>query len=345
MSVSDFLFNGSPPPSVTTYGTATAGLPQWYSDYTTGILGAANAIAAEPYQAYGAPRIADFTADQQASFDKTRADVGAWNPTMNQATGAVQDATQMSGVGAAQPYFNQSSQSAASTVGDYMNPYTDAVVDRIGDLGARNLNEKFMPAIGDAFTRAGQFGSTRMQDATGRAVRDTQESTLAAQNQALQQGYGQAMTAAQNDLTRYGNLGQAAGNLTNTGQSNLTAAGGKLGDLATAGQSLDLRDTAALSSIGGQQQQLDQQNENTAYQDFLDQRDYPKQQVGFLNNALHGIAVPQSSTTTNTGPAASYSASPLASLTGGLAGISALFKAKGGLVRQNAPRRRIKEAC
>jgi hypothetical protein len=46
MSVTDFLFQGKAPPSVNTYGTTTANIPQWLSDYTQGLLAKGNAVAA-----------------------------------------------------------------------------------------------------------------------------------------------------------------------------------------------------------------------------------------------------------------------------------------------------------
>ena len=59
MSVADFLFEGKPPPAVTSYGQSVEGMPKWLSDFTQGIAARANAIAAEPYQPYGGPRIGD----------------------------------------------------------------------------------------------------------------------------------------------------------------------------------------------------------------------------------------------------------------------------------------------
>ena len=58
MAVLDFLFEGKPPKAVTTYGQTVTDVPKWLSDYTQGLIARANAIAAEPYQAYGGPRIA-----------------------------------------------------------------------------------------------------------------------------------------------------------------------------------------------------------------------------------------------------------------------------------------------
>ena len=318
MAVTDFLFSGSPPPSINTYGTTTANTPQWLSDYSQGIAAKANEVAAEPYQAYTGPRIADFSANQNAAFDMTKQNIGQYTPAMNNAIGMTGNVTGGAGLNAANPYLQQSDQSSAAVVNQYMNPYTTNVVNRLGQLGARNLQENLLPTIGDNFTRSGQYGSSRMQEMVGRALRDTQESTLAAQQNALNTGYGQSLTAAGNDLSRYGQLGQTAGNLQNTGNTNLINAATAQGNLAQTGQKMGLTDAAALEAVGQQQQGLVQQNYNTAYQDFLNQRAYPQQQVQFLNNAIKNVPYTTQTNTVQNAPTSTYQPSGLASLVGGL---------------------------
>jgi hypothetical protein len=319
------LFNGSPPPAVTNYSETTQGMPQWYTNYVQGVMGAGNAIAAEPYQQYQGPRLANFSQDQTDAQAKTRADVGAFTPTLQAGAGTVQNAATLDPLGAASPFLSTASQSSADVVGNYMNPYTDQVVNRIGELAGRNLQENLIPAIGDQFTRAGQYGSSRMQEMTGRALRDTQESALAQQADALSKGYQSSLTAANSDLSRQGQLGQVAGNLTSADQNSMISAGNTMGSLAQAGQTMNMKDTGALDQIGLTQQSLDQKNLDLGYQDFVEARDYPKAQAGFLSNIIRGMQMPVSSSTATTGPAQNYSASPLATLAGGLAGISSLF--------------------
>lgn len=360
MSVTDFLFQGRPPPSINTYGTTTANIPQWLSDYTQGLLAKGNAVAAEPYQAYGNPRIADFSADQAAAFQATRGAQGAFMPTINQGIGAVGQATQMSGAQAAAPTLNRATgmaptagampllntaaQTAPTMVGQYMSPYQDAVVNRIGDLAARQLREKLMPEVSDTFIRAGQFGSSRMQEATGRALRDVQESALAAQGDLLNKGYTGALTAAQEDMRRQGQigqtignlglqeqqnlgqLGQVQGNLQNLANQNLISAGQQLGNLARVGQQMGYTDTAALEAVGQQQQALAQRNLDTAYQDFLRQTNYPREQLGFLSNLVRGQPYSQTTNTVSNAPTSTYQPSGLAQILGGLT----LARALGG---------------
>lgn len=352
MSITDFLFQGKAPPSVTTYGTTTANIPQWLSDYTQGLLAKGNAVAAEPYQVYGAPRIADFSADQRAAFQGTRNMQGAFNPALQQGIGAIGQSTQTTGFQAADPmldragamapaagampYLGSAAQSAAGMVGEYMSPYQDAVVNRVGDLAARQLREKLMPEVSDTFVRAGQFGSSRMQEATGRALRDVQESALAEQGKLMNQGYQGALTAAQEDMKRRGQIGQTIGNLSlqeqqnlasigqvqgnlqNVSNQNLINAGQQMGALARTGQLMGYADTAALEAIGQQQQGLGQRNLDLAYQDFVQQRDYPKTQLGFMSNLVRGQPYSQTTNTTATGPASVYQPSGLAQILGGL---------------------------
>lgn len=137
------------------------------------------------------------------------------------------------GLGAAQPYLAGASGNVAD-VSAYMNPYDDAVVKRIAELGGRNLSENIIPGIGDQFVKAGQFGSGRQADITGRAIRDTQDSILAQQAQALQSGYGAAQQAKSSDLGRYAGLAGTAGGLGTAQQQALLGAGQAAGQLSSA---------------------------------------------------------------------------------------------------------------
>ena len=308
MATLDFLFQGQPPPSVTTYGSTTTGIPQFLSDYTQGLLSKANSVAGEPYQTYGAPRIADFSGAQQQAFQNTAAMQGQWSPsvqgaqnltqqaagsdpsqaasgymgsamgmnplgTANQyfgqasglnatgaASGMVNQAAGMNPLGAASGYFNNAAgmsganaasgylgqaagmnpmQASSGMYGQalnsdamgaaspflygaagmnaqgmaqpytnaasqtftgqnpsqYMSPYIQGVLDRLGQQAGQNLSENIMPAIGDQFIKSGQYGSSRMQEITGRAMRDTQDALLGQQANVLNQGYQQGRPA------------------------------------------------------------------------------------------------------------------------------------------------------
>lgn len=318
-SLSDFLFNGQAPKSITTFGTSVQNLPQWYTDMQQGIAAKGNAIAAQPYEPYGAPRLAGFNTDQNAAFDFTRSGMGteanAINTNMQNAAmvGQTADAS-----GDAAPWLNKAGQTSYDVVGNYMNPYQDAVVNRIGELGARNLQEKLMPAINSDFIRAGQYGSTNMMGEVGRALRDTSEGILAEQNRALQQGYGMALDSASNDMNRYGQIGQTAGNLSNADSEMQLNAAKAAGALGTVAQDARYADINALGSVGNSLQDQTQANLDLAYQDFTQQRDYQQDQLSWLNNLIKGYEMPTSTTYSKTEPpdGAEYQPSPFQSALG-----------------------------
>lgn len=302
--ITDLLFGSSPLPQVTTQDKTSTTYPAWYQTWLNQLLGKAGSVANEPYQAYGAPRIAPTSADTSQAYSQVRQNQGAWQPTLGQGISQISSA----GGPFNQGEFNQ-----------YMNPYVDSVVNRIGQLGGRNLSENLLPQVNDSFIKAGQFGSRGNFDLTGRAIRDTQEAVLAQQNQALAQGFDSSMKAYQDAMDRRLQSGQA------------------LGSAAQLGQGLGLQDAAALQGIGQAQEDKTQQSLNLGYQDFLEQRGYPRSQVDWLSNIIRGVPAPTQTTSTSTGPANQSQLAPnsLAQLAGtalGIYGLSGGFK-KGGRVR------------
>lgn len=319
MGVADFLFNGKAPESVTKYGTSVQNVPQWFSDFQQGIAAKGNAIAAQPYEAYGQPRIQDFTKDQIDSFNLTRNGVGKEsNAIYGAMTNAMNAGRNADALGDASGYLNKANQGANTQVQNYMNPYNEAVTNRIADMGARNLSEKLMPAINQDFIRAGQYGSAGQMNEVGKALRDTQESVLAQQSQVLQEGYGQAMTAAQNDLQRYGQLGQTAGNLSNADSNTQIDASKVAGGLGTIAQDARYQDINATGAVGNAIQDMGQANLDMAYKDFVEQRDYQKDQLGWVNNLIKGYQMPVSTFESKTEPldGAEFSPSPVQSALG-----------------------------
>jgi hypothetical protein len=226
------------------------------SPYLTAGLANSGAQAAQPYanQQSGLLGALNYNAPAQALtpyVDQSLASSG-----LSQANPYLQQGVATSGMQAATPYLQQAGQSGASGIQSYMNPYTSQVTDQIAKLGARNLSENLLPAVSDSFVRAGQFGGSRMGEFGSRAVRDTQDSILNQQSQALQAGYGQAVNASQADLSRQAGLANTAGQLGSAQQQALLSAGQTAGQLGTAQQNAILQGGQAMSSA--QQQALQQ---------------------------------------------------------------------------------------
>jgi hypothetical protein len=197
------------------------------------------------------------TADALANAQGAYLDPSLAGYNLNAGRDVTGSALGYNAVGAASPYMDAASQSSASNVGSYMNPYNSAVTDQIAKLGARNLTENLLPGVSDQFIRAGSFGGSRMGEFGNRAVRDTQESILGQQAQALQQGYGQALTASQTDLGRQAQLGSTMGNLTQAQQNAMAGIGQQYTAAGQAQQNYGL--TAAQAEQQAQQSDLARQ--------------------------------------------------------------------------------------
>jgi len=302
MALLDFLTEGTPIPagSAPVAKTTTSAVPDWYTNYAQELLAGQKNISTTPYPTYQGPRIAGFTPVQQQGMEQTIGAAGLAMPAIRQGMSVAEQQIGKSGLSAAQPYLSGAAAPAYSNIASYMNPYNEAVVSRIGELGARTLREQLLPQISDKFIGAGQFGSTRQAEMVGRGLRDVYESTLAKQAEALQSGYGGALTAAQEDLRRQAQLAQTAGDLGTEGVTSGLNVAKTLADLGTTAQTSGLAGAKAVTDVGAAQQALDQQNLTLAYQDFLKQQGYPQEQIDAALKTLTGVggagAVPKATT-------------------------------------------------
>jgi hypothetical protein len=324
MGVLDFLFEGQPPVSVTSYGSTVESMPKWYSDYTQGLISKANAVASEGYQPYNGPRIAGFTPDQQQAFDMTRSNIGSYQPAIGSAANLTNSAGATNIVGAAAPYMQAASGSTPGNIGAYMNPYVDAVIDRGGTLAARQFNEKIMPTLNSTFIRAGQYGSTAHQRQADFAARDLAEGLQGQSQAALADAYQQAGTQYTSDANRNAQLAETAGNLASA-QGNLQlGAGQQSAKIAELLQNLGIKDAAALQTIGGQEQAQNQKNLDLGYSDFEAQKNFPRETVDWLSTVIRGMQPGSTTTKTETGPLSGASYGP--SLADNIGSLASLWK-------------------
>lgn len=253
---------------------------------------------------------------------------GAATAYRPQLTAAEQTAAKGAGLdtlSAASPYFKEASKSLPSTIQDYMNPYQQNVINTMGDEARRQLQEKILPAIGDQFTRAGQYGSSRQQEIAQRGVRDVASDLEANIGKQLAAGYTTAGTQAQADLQRQAQLGQAAGTLSGTQQTAAANLANVQAGLGAKEQAMGLSGAAAIEAAGAEQAAMNQRNLDLRYQDFQNQTQYPKQQISFLSDIVRGLPAGGSTQgVSGTSSGNLYSASPLASLATGLSSAASL---------------------
>jgi len=267
------LFQGEPNPATTKTTEEQQTAPEFYTNYLQDIAN----LGQNAVQQGG---IAGFSPLQQQAFQMAPdvAFAGA---------GSLGAASQLLGEAGA--------TTVPDVIADYMNPYQSAVVDEMGRLTQRNVQENILPNLGAAAVGSGQFGSRRQSQVTGNALRDIQADLLGKQMQALQQGYTTAGTQAQADLSRALSAGQG---FTNLGQEQQ--------QLGTAG-------LKTMSDYGAQQQAQGQK--------LLD---YPMAQTQQFAKLLQGYQIPMGTTTQATG-SEGYSNSPLSQIAGLGSLVASLF--------------------
>jgi hypothetical protein len=326
------LFSGVPQ-TATSYSTSQTETPQWLQDAIYRQITAATNVAETPYTPYAGQLVAGVTAPQQQAWQQVQNLQGQFQPALSAATAGTTALTSAPGAtAAAAPYLQKAGESITGNIQQFLNPYTESVTNQIAKLGARNLQENLLPAVSDAFVKAGQFGGTRMGEFGSRALRDTQESILNQQAQALQSGYGQALTAAQQEAARQAGLATTAGGLASTDLTRQQSALQQLAALAQQGQSMGLQGAGALEAAGAAERGITQEQLNAAYQQYQQELQYPKTQLDWLKGQTTGAAtnVPTTQTQTGTTTGSTYSASPLAQLASGLSASAALNKLLGG---------------
>lgn len=261
-------------------------LPEWYTQYAKNVLSKAYSATSEPYQAYGAPRIAGFQPEQEQAFGGFKESMGEYQPYI----GASQQA-----LGAGTGSFTQ-----PGVAQQYMNPYIQNVVSGIGAMAGRNLSENILPAVNRTFIGGGTFGGSRSAEFTQRAIRDAQAAALQQQVGALTEGY---KTAADLYGAEAGRRLEAAPVYAQLGQQ---------------AQSQRLNELKGLEAIGLQRQGLAQTSADLAYEDFQRQRDYPYSQVERLAAIGGQPKATGAGTETVTGPGQSKTSQVLGGLATGV---------------------------
>jgi hypothetical protein len=181
-------------------------------------------------------------------------------------------------------------------VQNFMNPYTQNVVDEMARLSQQNMQRNLMPALTSGFVGTGGLGGQRYANALGQMGADVQSNLTGQQMGALSKGYDTSLQAAYNQ-----------GNLQNTvGQQQAQQAG-----LA---QSLGLTGANAMTKAGSEQQ---------AYlQSLLDSQ---VKNASNVSGLMRGFTVPTSQTQTKVGPLPNaYGLSDLQQIAGTLGGLGAL---------------------
>jgi hypothetical protein len=251
-----------------------------------------------------APQVADQDRLQTLAQQKAEQGVGSFQPFLNQATSQAQVAaglgtTALGQLGTAASTFGgvgTGAQSFQQGVQDFMSPYQAQVID--ASLAEFDRNKQIQEQqIRDQQAKLGALGSGRA------GVQLAEFGTGAARERALlqagllQQGFGQAQAARQQDIQNRFNLGTATQGLGQF-QSNLAGQQAQLGQAQQSLQGTDISRLGQLGALNQAQTQagLDAQREAARQAAFL-----PQEQLDRFAGQVTGImgGYPGQTQTTN----------------------------------------------
>jgi hypothetical protein len=183
---------------------------------------------------------------------------------------------------------------------------------QLGDVEARGMEAAFGQAQ-QQFERDRAAGMTTDQQNLEAALRQQQlgtqtglQAALANQQTGLEAqrlGEQSRQFGASQKLAGYGQAGQLAQTLGNLGQYQ---------------QQADIQRLGAQGAAAGEVRSMDQQRRDQRYADFLRQRDFRMEQIGYLNNILRGLPVGLSTTNTTYATPPSMGSQVLGAGLGGL---------------------------
>lgn len=256
--------------------TTTQALPPYIEQGAQDILGFGRDIASEPYQPYPGPRVAPLSGNEQFAVSLGDQYTGAGR-------GGLSSSNQM--IGQAGQRFPD------VDIASYMNPYISNVLEptarEIYEGADRERNRL------DAFAVSrGAFGGERQ----GLENVELQERTLQSISDLYGQGFGQAFDTG---AGIWGTEQDRAANLAGIQSRNAALES----DLATA-------DLQRLMATGGLERGVEQQSLDTAYGDFLTQRDYPLRNLDVMLRSIGGVPYPTSSFSTGFNTNTQQSADP-----------------------------------
>lgn len=266
MGALDFLFQGSTPTQGTNYSQNQSNVPTWLQDYSQGILAQSAALASQPYQTYGGPQVAGFTAPQTQAQSMVGAIQGQYQPTLSKAQDLATSSANPAALTDAQSYLPQARQGVQSALGTanqgyqgalsylpqaqqylqqgitptaaQMNPYAQNVIGAAETQAKQFWQNQLQPSIEQQYAAAGQAGSSADIRAQEEQANQLTENIQATGNAALGQAYQQAQQAGFAGAQQEAGLGQLAGSIAGQQGSLGLQGAGALGSLGQIGGGL-----------------------------------------------------------------------------------------------------------
>lgn len=318
------IYGGGDSPPADTTQTSISELPEWARGYAKDTLAKASALTdinKNPYQQYGGQRIAGFTPLQEQTFQTA----AGMQPSQQLGLGtSLAGAAGLGALGtnyrAGQFYGGQFNQPTAE---QYMDPYMQSVVDYQKSQALRDY-QIAQPMRQAQAVQQGAFGGSRSAIMDAEAQRTLNSQLQGIEATGRQSAFQNAQQQFNADMARNlqaQQLGeqsrQYGAGLGLQGLQTALQGAGQLGQLGQTEYGQRMGITQLQSQLGAQQQQQAQRPLDVAYQDFLNQQNYPYKQLGFMSDMIRGLPLGQQST------AQMYQAPPSTLQTVGALGLGA----------------------
>jgi hypothetical protein len=261
MGIFDFMFGSKNPPPVESTQISTTEIPKYIAEPTADIIGEAMDVGREAYVPYTGARLAGLTAEEQAAMAQAQGmkGISALRGTEAFEAAKAAGAPALAGIPA---YMT-----------DYQKKVADIAAQQMQDQSAiqqQNIAAKAVGAGGLDSSRFAILEAERQKNLTT-GIGDLYTKAQAA-------AYGQALKASQQDLAQGLRSGMG------------------MGVTGTQAQMMEQADIAQQMGMGGLERGLGQTGLDIAYTDFLGERDYPKEQLGFVSNIIRGAPFGQKTT-------------------------------------------------
>jgi hypothetical protein len=271
------VYGGGDSPSQPTNQTVTqTSIPEYAKPYVEKMLGKAEALSNSPYQAYKGERLAGFTPMQQQAFQG----MAGLQPAQQLGAGSqIAGIAGLGALGAGANYHRMATDPGSMQA--YMSPYVEnALAPQMREAARQSAmvgQQNQAQAV-----QQGAFGGSRSAIVEAERQRNLGQLQGDIYNRGMQSAFEQARQAQQfgSTLGLQGlqTAGQMAGTLGQLGQAQF-------------GQQKDI--LQGQSTMGAQQQALEQQRLNQQYEDFAAQRRHPYEQLGFFADMTRGLPLSQ----------------------------------------------------
>ena len=297
------LFGGGGSKPATTTNVVSQKLPDEIAPFVSEVLkeGKAQfeAEKAAGYRPYTGQTSADLTAEQERALTGLSGLVGTQQPFIDESAGIIRRGAE---------------EFTGDTAQKFMSPYQQAVTDIEKREAQRNFEGNILPRLEAQAVGAGAMSGLGSRAGVEFAEAQRNQAQLLADIQA--KGQQRAFDAARNEFgLQKAREAQMASNIANLGGRQFSA---------------DLTELGALKSAGEERQQQAQGALDEAYFKFLEEQQFPKQNLAEYSQLIYGNPLTRLPTTSSTGTSAPFQPSTGQNLLGIGLGAANIFGLGGG---------------